>query len=123
MATEVTERAVTVRGAGGETTAMIGEGASVPADWPEDAPLPEGLNVTAALAEGDACTVSGELGGAPSDVYQRAKQALLASGWDEEQESVSGQTHALGLSKDGREVQLFVVDSGAGAALTMTASR
>lgn len=116
---------VKVEGRDGETSIDTGDGAKVPADWPEALLPPEGakiLSATSSTAAGsELLSVTAELDATVDEAYEGFKQQLIDAGFDITNDSngdANGAAYANLIASDGTNdvVASFGDNSGTTAA-------
>lgn len=112
---------VSVTGEDGSIT-QLGTGATLPADWPKDIPMPDAIEITAATTfnEGHNVVFSSA---APPDVIMSFFQAeLAANGWTIGEVAASGAFATLGATKNERSLNITSLNSTKGQGNTTTLS-
>lgn len=107
---------VTIRSEERGIEGRFGPGAALPADFPDDVPLPAGAEVVGAMTSRDEGAMVSLRSDAPAEALQDAlREAIAAKGWslEEDTQVMMGQ-HLLTASKGARSltVQTMATDEG-----------
>ena len=114
-----------VTGDGGSVSVQAGESVALPADFPDDIPVPDGVTwnvVQNAQIEGRAgVTAQGMLKTPLADVAAFMKKEAESQGWATEQSfQQAGQMEMLTFSKGERMLNVTLTDTGDGTALVIS---
>ncbi|OYP34732.1 hypothetical protein [Rhodopirellula sp. MGV] len=112
-----------VDGVDGKAQYAIGASAKVPADWPSDIPVFDGLKLNMSHANKDQGTfvIQGNSTAGFQEVIDFYAAAAAKEGWKEESVSKQGDSMWIqGLSKDGRMLTIMVAASDEGTSVTQT---
>ncbi|MBW7864895.1 MAG: hypothetical protein GX580_06960 [Candidatus Hydrogenedens sp.] len=106
----------------GTVTAQYGEGAKLPADFPKDVPVLDGLKIEAAVANGDKgeFTVSGKTTAGMDDVLSFYKDKTTAQGWKETMSMNAGEMYTFMCEKDSRALSVMMVKEEDGTMVSLS---
>jgi len=110
---------VTLKTADGDVTVHGGDNVSLPGDFPDDIPLPDGYKVESMLETGGSRIIALLAPGDAQQLYAAASEGMQAKGW---KQTVAlqgdGQGGLLGYEKDGRKATLsFTPETGGKTAI------
>ncbi len=103
-------------------TMSMGEGAKLPADWPEDAPVYKGLQLTMSLKSGNSSSVQGTTSDSMDKVVAFYKDAAEKGGWTEASAMTQPQMTMLNYTKENRNLSVMVTEQDSVTALTLSIS-
>lgn len=106
----------------GTVTAKFGEAAVLPADFPKDVPVPDGLKIQAAVANGGSgeFTVSGKAAAGLDSLLSFYKEKTAAQGWNETMSMNAGEMHTLMCEKDTRALSVMLVKEEDGTLVSLS---
>lgn len=110
---------------GGTVAIQSGEGTKVPADFPKDVPLYDGLAVLQAMSDtaSGMFNVTGGVAAAPDAVMAFYKEKTAAQGWTETMSMNAGDMQTLMCEKDDRALSVMVSKDGEKATLSVSVSK
>ena len=110
---------------GGTVAIQSGEGTKVPADFPKDVPLYDGLAVLQAMSDtaSGMFNVTGGVAAAPETVMAYYKEKTAAQGWTETMSMNAGDMQTLMCEKDDRALSVMVSKDGEKATLSVSVSK
>ena len=112
-------------GEGGTVAIQSGEGAKIPADFPKDVPLYDGLAVLQAMSDtaSGMFNVTGGVAAAPDTVMAFYKEKTAAQGWTETMSMNAGDMQTLMCEKDDRALSVMVSKDGEKSTLSVSVSK
>ena len=112
-------------GEGGTVAIQSGEGTKIPADFPKDVPLYDGLAVQQAMSDtaSGMFNVTGGVAAAPETVMAYYKEKTAAQGWKETMSMNAGDMQTLMCEKDDRALSVMVSKDGEKSALSVSVSK
>ena len=110
---------------GGTVAIQSGDGTKVPADFPKDVPLYDGLAVLQAMSDtaSGMFNVTGGVAAAPDAVMAFYKEKTAAQGWTETMSMNAGDMQTLMCEKDDRALSVMVSKDGEKATLSVSVSK
>ena len=111
---------------GGKTTAAYGEGTKMPADWPKDIPVPDGLALVTAQStpEQGQFMITGTTAQPLDKVVAFIKEKIPAQGWKVETTmAVPGQTDTTIFKKDDRNLNVTANVEDGKTAIVLSVSK
>ena len=110
---------------GGTVAIQSGDGTKVPADFPKDVPLYDGLAVLQAMSDtaSGMFNVTGGVAAAPEPVMAYYKEKTAAQGWTETMSMNAGDMQTLMCEKDDRALSVMVSKDGEKATLSVSVSK
>lgn len=113
---------VSVESQDSDVSVSAGRDVTVPDDFPEDVPLYRGMNLQAAVREGQSqsFSISGTTPDAVKTVAEAMTKALEDEGWTEESVTAMETMQNLAYSKSGRSVTVSIVEAGSNTQVSIT---
>lgn len=110
---------------GGTVAIQSGEGTKIPADFPKDVPLYDGLAVLQAMSDtaSGMFNVTGGIAAAPDTVMAFYKEKTAAQGWTETMSMNAGDMQTLMCEKDDRALSVMVSKDGEKSTLSVSVSK
>lgn len=106
----------------GSITTQVGEGASIPADFPADVPIYPGLKITTShrVSQDSGFFLQGLTGDDLSEVVAYYQGAVPDQGWTKESETQVGQMRMSGYKKERRMFNLSIISAAEGTTVQIT---